>query len=101
MRNYKLSRRADLDLIDIYSYGFEQFGELQADRYHKRLEDCFRLLAGQAGLGRRYDISGQDVQVFFHENCVIIYQIAGSHILIARVLSMRQNWQHLLRSPLI
>jgi hypothetical protein len=29
--------------MGIYAYGFERFGEIQADVYHKELEDCFRL----------------------------------------------------------
>jgi toxin ParE1/3/4 len=98
MRSYRLTKQADSDLIAIYGYGFEHFGEPRADAYHGRLENCFQLLANQPGLGKQYEVSAQDVRVFLHESHVTAYQVEDSHILIARVLSMRQNWRRILRS---
>lgn len=96
MRNYRLAKQADQDVIDIYSYGLEVFGERHAEAYHGRLQTCFELLASQPGLGRRYSLPKQEVRVFFHESHVVVYQVATTRILIARVLSMRRNWRRIL-----
>lgn len=84
--------------MNIYGYGLEHFGELRASAYHETLANCFRLLADQPGLGRQHHITKQDVRVFFHESHAIVYQAGRAHILIVRVLSMRQNWQRILRT---
>ena len=43
--NYKLSKEADNDLIDLYLYGFKNFGESQAEQYFFEIEDCIKLLS--------------------------------------------------------
>ena len=49
--NYKLSKEADNDLINLYLHGFKSFGEAQAEQYYFELEDCIKLLrSGRAGL---------------------------------------------------
>ena len=47
MPNYKLSETAEADLIRIYRWGFEQFGQTQADQYFAAFFDHFEQLAEQ------------------------------------------------------
>lgn len=47
MSNYRISRQAKLDLQRIYQYGFDQFGEEQADRYFWGFFECFEKIAEQ------------------------------------------------------
>ena len=42
--NYRLSKEADNDLINLYLHGFKSFGEAQAEHYYFELEDCIKLL---------------------------------------------------------
>ncbi len=42
---YKLTSEAENDLIEIYVYGFQKFGERQAEKYFSELEDCFQVLS--------------------------------------------------------
>jgi toxin ParE1/3/4 len=42
---YKLTPEAENDLIDIYVYGFQHFGERQAETYFGELEGCFEVLS--------------------------------------------------------
>ena len=42
---YKLTRRAEQDLINIYVETFHQFGEAQAEAYAQKLTETFELLA--------------------------------------------------------
>lgn len=41
MANYKLSNTAKEDLIRIYQYGFQKFGESQADKYFNAFFEHF------------------------------------------------------------
>jgi toxin ParE1/3/4 len=52
MPGYRVSARADQDLLDIYLYGSEQFGRPQAVKYQMSLEHCFELLAENPRMGR-------------------------------------------------
>ena len=43
--NYKLSLEAKEDLRRIYLYGFENWGEVQADKYYFSFFECFEIIA--------------------------------------------------------
>ena len=45
MLNYVLSKSAKADLKNIYRFGYDRFGEQQADRYYDGLIACFREIA--------------------------------------------------------
>lgn len=47
MSNYKLSDTAELDLIRIYHWGFNRYGQPQADKYFAAFFDHFEQLAEQ------------------------------------------------------
>lgn len=42
---YSLSRKAEEDILGIYFDGIQHFGLMQADRYHRQLEEVFEFLA--------------------------------------------------------
>ncbi|ESQ75040.1 type II toxin-antitoxin system RelE/ParE family toxin [Asticcacaulis sp. AC402] len=52
MSGYRLSLRAETDLLDIFIFGIEQFGVVQAEIYQEQLTHCFELLAESPRLGR-------------------------------------------------
>jgi toxin ParE1/3/4 len=45
MSKYRLTRRADQDLTEIYLYTLEQFGFSQAEAYAESMRHCFETLA--------------------------------------------------------
>ena len=45
MPRYRISNEAKSDLQRIYRYGFEQFGEEQADEYFWGIFECFEKIA--------------------------------------------------------
>jgi len=45
MLNYKLSRKAENDLLDIALYGDEKYGEAESDKYREKLKKQFLILA--------------------------------------------------------
>ena len=55
MADFRLSERAERDLIEIYDYTEETFGAYQAEAYHAGLEHTFDLLANVPLIGRPAD----------------------------------------------
>ena len=55
MGTYKLSRAAEADLNRIWLYGFERYGQQQADRYYHALFDRFEEIANNPYLYQAVD----------------------------------------------
>src|SRR5690554_156663 len=90
---YILSRKAEEDIISIYLNGLENFGELQAAKYHARLEACFEFLArNPLAAPERLEIS-PPVRVHSVGVHIVIYQIIDTgDIFIIRVRHEREDW---------
>jgi toxin ParE1/3/4 len=43
--NFRITAKADEDIVGIYAYGARRFGAAQAERYHAGLIQCFAFLA--------------------------------------------------------
>jgi toxin ParE1/3/4 len=83
---YRLSGRADRDLLHIYLYGVEQFGARQAERYRLDLEDCFSMLVTYPRMGRQAPMLGDGVRRHEHGSHVVLYKEDRDHILILAVV---------------
>ena len=90
---YILSRKAEEDVISIYVHGLENFGELQAAKYHARLEACFEFLASNPlAAPERREIS-PPVRIHPFGVHIVIYQIIDTGgIFIIRVRHEREDW---------
>ena len=75
-RSYNLSFEAKEDLRRIYRYGFENWGEEQADLYYFSLFECFDLIAEKPFMyqavdhirkGYRHCVCGSDT-IYFRVN---------------------------------
>lgn len=55
MNQYKLTIKADEDLVNIFHYSLRQFGLNRAETYLTSLEEHFLTLAHSPELGRRID----------------------------------------------
>ncbi|MCQ4190473.1 type II toxin-antitoxin system RelE/ParE family toxin [Methylocystis suflitae] len=51
MAEFRLSRRAHADLLDIYAFTEAKFGSYQAEAYHSGLARTFGLLADFPAIG--------------------------------------------------
>lgn len=89
MARFRLSRRAEDDLLNIGSYTLDAWGEDQAIRYLDQVEDCCRTLAGNRRLGRKCD----EVRVGLRRaECgrhVVFYREEAGGILVSRILHQR------------
>ncbi len=84
--NYKLSKEADNDLVDLYLHGFKNFGEAQAEQYYFELEDCIKLLSETPLMCRERTEFNPAVRIHHHGSHLIINLIQMYYLLIVRVL---------------
>lgn len=83
---FKKTAETDQDLIDIYLYGFINFGEQQVEKYYAELGETLHLLAANPYLCRERKEFKPPVRIHRHNSHSIIYTIEKSHILIIRIL---------------
>lgn len=83
MPSFALTKRAEADLYHIALFGYERFGESQAQAYLGELERVFGLLAGQPRMGRKAETIAPGVRRHEHGSHVILYEDApgGERIL--------------------
>ena len=87
MHNYRLSSRAEQDLIDIYLYTLEMFGFAQAESYSKEITDVFGMLAANPRIGRPDPILGDEYRRHEHGSHVVFFSIDADGIVIGAVLN--------------
>jgi len=82
---YKLSPRAEQDLIDIYQRGLQQWGARQAESYQREIISCFHLLTENPEMGRKVSIRPQ-LQLHEIKPYIIFYRKFSYGVRIARIL---------------
>jgi len=83
---YKLTPEAETDLIEIYVYGFQRFGETQAEQYFSELENCFEVLSQTPLICRQRPEFIPPVRIQHRGRHLVVYVIQDDRILIIRVL---------------
>lgn len=95
---YKLTPEAENDLIEIYVYGFQKFGEMQAEKYFSELEGCFQILSEKPLISRERTEFTPSVRIHHHGRHLVIYIIQNNQVLIVRVLHDSMDLQQHLSS---
>ncbi|TPE47758.1 type II toxin-antitoxin system RelE/ParE family toxin [Maribrevibacterium harenarium] len=85
-KTYTYSKLAAQDLIDIYLYTAQIWGQQQADIYDAGLEHMVGLLADSPGIGRSCDDIRAGCRRFEHEHHIIFYRQRKNDIFIIRIL---------------
>lgn len=86
MAEYHLSGKAEEDLISIYTFSFQKFGESRADAYLLALEERFYALVERPFLGRSIDHIRQGYRRYEHISHSIFYKVEGDNVIIVRIL---------------
>ena len=86
MPEYELTRAADDDLTDLYTYSYAEFGESQADAYFESLEECLTSLAENPRLGLNVEALRKGYRRFVHQRHSIYYKRIRRSIRIIRIL---------------
>jgi toxin ParE1/3/4 len=90
---YKLSRKAEEDIIAIFMYGVSQFGIQQAERYHDLLERTFQFLAENPEAARERAEITPAVRIHPIESHIVIYTVdEGGDVFVVRVRHGREDW---------
>jgi toxin ParE1/3/4 len=87
--SYRISRRANANLTDIYVFGVQHFGRPQALAYQVELEDCFAMLARHPKGCRTSPTIRPGLRRHEHGSHVILYREEKDGILIVAVLHSR------------
>ena len=77
---------AEQDLIEIWLYTLNEWGEYQADKYLDDLEEAIRLLAEQPLICRERTELSPPVRIHHHAHHLIVYLALEDGINIIRVL---------------
>ena len=91
-RAYRLTERAEQDIIEIYLEGLSRFGEQQADRYHQELTSLFELIALNPKMARERLELAPPVRIHPHKAHLIVYLEESDGILIVRVRHGHEDW---------
>jgi toxin ParE1/3/4 len=87
--DYRLTLRAEADVFEIFLYGLEALGSIQARRYKDDLARCFVTLAENPRMGRPAEAVAPGLRRHEHQSHVIFYEIDGPDILIIAVVHGR------------
>ena len=90
---YKPSRKAEIDLAEMYEFGIYKFGLLHAQKYFLCMHDVFQVLAENPNLGRDASIFIDDLKRFTYQAPTIFYLPLAEGLFILRVLSQRMNYE--------
>jgi toxin ParE1/3/4 len=83
---FRLSERAERDLVEIYDYTDQTFGAYQADAYHAGLERTFDLLANFPRIGLAVNEIAAGFRRFRFQAHLVFYTEEDDFILIRAVL---------------
>ena len=89
MAEYRISERADNDLLDIYLYGTSAFGRAGAVAYQLGFRDCFDLIAKNPRMGRLSEAIGAGIRRHEHGSHVVLYRVQDDDVLIIAVVHSR------------
>jgi toxin ParE1/3/4 len=86
---FRLSRRAEADLLEIARYTLQRWGEDQTIRYIDDLEACCLQLAGNPDLGRPCDEIRPGLRRIERGRHVVFYRPDAGGVLVSRILHRR------------
>lgn len=91
MRKIHVRALAESDLVDIWHYSFEEWGEIQADKYLDQLDRGIRKLADNPELGTRRDYVRDGYRVLCIGSHAAYYAVTPDTVHIIRVLHGRMD----------
>jgi len=93
MGNFRLTKEADADLLDIAGYTIAKFGLRQSKTYKDGLYNCFKTLSENVSLGRGAAEFTPTLKRFKYKSHSIFFEPLDTGILIIRVLSQRMDYE--------
>lgn len=95
MTGYRLSGKAEEDIVAIFLEGAELFGIHQAEWYHDLLEKTFRFVADNPEAARERAEIVPPVRIHPIESHLVVYMVDDhGDVFVIRVRHRREDWQH-------
>ena len=94
MGTYRLSRKAEEDILAIFAIGVREFGLDQAERYHADLEAAFHFLSAYPRAARERTEIDPPVRAYPRGSHLIVYEIDGNDIFIVRLRHQSEDWMN-------
>lgn len=91
MGTIRISPKANNDLLNMWLYSFEQWGEAQAEHYYELVTTGIHNLSNNPNLGRSCDFVSPGYRSLLVERHVIYYKINNQCIDIVRILHERMS----------
>ncbi len=91
---YKISRKAETDLANIYEYGIGTFGMKNAKNYLQGTHQVFKILTDNINLGRDASEFMLLLKRFSYKSHTIFYLVTDIGILIVRVLNQSMDYEN-------
>lgn len=92
MLNIHKQALAEKDLIDIWLYTFENWGETQADKYHNDLTEAFSTVALNPAIGTSCEDIRKGYRKYRINRHFIFYRVIDDTVHIIRVLGEEMDY---------
>jgi toxin ParE1/3/4 len=91
---YRLTAKAEQDILHIFVEGARLFGVELAEQYHWELDAVFNLIAANPRLARERVEITPPVRIHPHKSHIVIYLADKSgEVLIVRVRHAHEDWE--------
>jgi len=86
MATFKLTQKAEADLLNIGAYTLDRWGKTQASRYLDELETCCQRIAEFPQMGRSCPHIRPGLRCMEQGKHILFYRNLGESVLISRIL---------------
>ena len=90
--SFRLSCKAEDDIIQLYLSGVRDFGAAQAEDYYAGLEPVLTFLANYPSAARERREINPSVRIHRYRSHLIVYVIEDPGILVLRIRHGREDW---------
>lgn len=92
MSEYFLTKKAVIDLTEIWDYTFKVWSEKQADKYYYELLNDCHFIANNPKCGKKYKEIHKDISGYKSGNHIIFYRVLNKNkVEITRFLHSRMD----------
>jgi toxin ParE1/3/4 len=91
-KTYRLTRKAEEDIIHLYVEGVRRFGIGQAETYYAGLHRTLEFLAANPKAARERPEIAPTTRVHPYRAHLVVYTVDESDVLVIRVPHSREDW---------
>ena len=90
--SYRISRKAEDDIVQLYLTGVRLFGTAQAERYYDGLERAFKFVAAHPLAVRERTEIDPPIRIHPYGAHLVVYMADYEGVLILRIRHGREDW---------